>query len=202
MHNKHKLNMGDPHSHVWLPTGHVSPPRRPPPSPTGRHPVYRGIRCRSGKWVSEIREPRKATRVWLGTYPTAEMAAVAYDVAALALKGADAVLNFPISIRSLPVPASSSASDIRSAASAAAASLVNKQPNPPKPDEVPQPSHFSFNDGKSSEFIDEEELFHMPKLLDSMAEGMLMTPPRMNSPPSDDESTHASDGESLWSYHT
>ncbi|KAK1295996.1 hypothetical protein QJS10_CPB15g00666 [Acorus calamus] len=179
------------------PHHHASPPPAPPTprSPTGRHPVYHGIRCRSGKWVSEIREPRKTTRVWLGTYPTAEMAAVAYDVAALALKGSDAVLNFPTSIRSLPVPASPSPSDIRSAAAAAAASLAGPPPPPP---EAAKPGE--SGPSREGEFIDEEELFDMPKLLDSMAEGMLMSPPRMDSPPSDDRLPDASDGESLWSY--
>ncbi|XP_031383004.1 ethylene-responsive transcription factor ERF024-like [Punica granatum] len=177
---------------------------------TGRHPTYKGVRRRSsGKWVSEIREPKKPTRIWLGTFNTAEMAAAAYDVAALALKGKEAELNFPGSASSLPMPASTSPRDIQAAAASAAAAagaardaLIRRGERdvqlPAESTTSPAPvASEGHSNAVANEFFDEELIFDMPNILMNMAEGMLLSPPRLDVG-GDDSAAESTD--ELWKF--
>ncbi|KAL2593820.1 hypothetical protein AAZX31_12G171900 [Glycine max] len=159
-----------------------------------RHPVYRGVRQRNGnRWVCEVREPNKKSRIWLGTYPTPEMAARAHDVAVLALKGTSALFNFPDSVSLLPVAKSSSAADVRVAASKVSTIFCPSYSSVTLSSSSPSNSRVKAKpcliddfvktennvDEAKSVFFDEEAFYNMPLLLDSMAEGLLITPPSM-----------------------
>ncbi|KAL8126197.1 hypothetical protein AgCh_013473 [Apium graveolens] len=166
-----------------------------------RHPVYRGIRRRnSGKWVCEVREPINNSRIWLGTYPTAEMAARANDVAAIALRGRNACLNFADSTWRLPAPASSDVIDIQKAAAKAAEAF-----RPPKIDNAAGTSQETtpiLQENDEVLYVDDEMVFGMPDYINDMAQGMLLSPPpcvQIAECYEDDDMEDATDL-SLWNY--
>ncbi|XP_047049231.1 dehydration-responsive element-binding protein 1B-like [Lolium rigidum] len=173
----------------------------PPKRPAGRtkfretrHPVYRGVRRRGrvGQWVCEMRvQGARGSRLWLGTFATAEMAARAHDAAALALSGPDACLNFADSAwRMLPVLAAGSfgfgsarevkaavalavvAFTVRAAPVAAAEKVVLGSP-------TPAAALFYMSSGDLLELDDEQWFGGMVAgpYYESLAQGMLVEPP-------------------------
>jgi hypothetical protein len=141
---------------------------------------YRGVRKRKwGKWVSEIREPGKKTRIWLGSFESPETAAVAHDVAELRLRGRDARLNFPELVHCFRRPATADPDEVRAAALEAAAQVrfMPELVTPQQPDDV---GSTGLLDGIACDVLlgsDELAAEPCPNMWAELAEAMLMAPP-------------------------
>ncbi|KVI10124.1 AP2/ERF domain-containing protein [Cynara cardunculus var. scolymus] len=159
-----------------------------------RHPVYRGVRRRdSGKWVCEVRQPNKKTSLWLGTYPTADMAARAHDVAVLAMKGRSACLNFADSLWRLPIPESSSVKDIQRAAVEGAEAFRPVESDVAEVEESKELAGNVF-------YMDEEAIFGMPEFFAYMAEGLMLPPPITVGYDNCEDNVEFSIDASLWTF--
>ncbi|XP_004511603.1 dehydration-responsive element-binding protein 1E-like [Cicer arietinum] len=152
-----------------------------------RHPVYRGVRARdNNKWVCEMRVPNTInSKIWLGTYPTPQMAARAHDLASLTLRGTSACLNFADSAWRLTLPESTDAVEIRKAAMKAAELIaaedeINKQRDQQCVNE--DPSNYEGTSTMNVEqLVSTSETEEMHDLILNIANEPLMSPPM--SPP-------------------